>query len=139
VTARGRLVDGGRLASERALLDVENGGDEAHDMHVGGHLVFDLELDDVARDEVPHCEGREPDAIMEHHSVVGLDLPHHMEHFLRVGLRPDADRDIDNEDEEDEDDERFNKGGECELIGEEREEEGDCCGGQEDVHVIVMR
>lgn len=50
------LVDGGGLAGEGALLDAERGGDEAEDAHVGGDLVTDAELDDVARDEVPRRE-----------------------------------------------------------------------------------
>jgi hypothetical protein len=60
------------------------------DARVGGHLVSDTELDDIARDEVSQREGREPCAIVEHHGVVGLDLPQCMEHLLGVGLLPDV-------------------------------------------------
>jgi hypothetical protein len=113
------------------------------DARVGGHLVSDTELDDIARDEVSQREGREPCAIVEHHGVVGLDLPQCMEHLLGVGRGWSPARcDDEVNDEDKKDDERLNEGGERKLTslgGEHEEEEGDHCGGQEEACLTEVR
>ena len=141
MAAAGRGAAGGSAtttAGERAVLDVERGCDEAHDAHVGGHLVPDAELDDVPGDEFPGGERGEPLPVAEHGGVVGLDLPQRVERLLGVGLLPDSDGGVDDEDEED--DERLDEGGERDLPrrGEEREEEGDGGGGEQDADERVL-
>ena len=117
---------------------MERGGEQPRDAHVGGHLVPDAELHDVAGDEVPRGQRGDPAAVAKDRGVVGLDLPQRVQRPLRVGLLPHPDGCVHDEDEED--DERLDEGGERRggAGGGEREEEGDGSGREQDAHQRVL-